>query len=161
MTDVTATSKTDVKFKELTVVTAATLKGGMKVGAEGVIELSADLYETTLPEGKTMAELKEYHDHRDMIVAAASLAAGELSVDYFKANKDAQQVSVSLPIYKDNLNVVVQRSKDLPASTYLPEGKTVYGSLRANYTANGAVNRGELKKVKTHLSALAEAALKA
>lgn len=151
----------DVKFKDITTTNTAILKDAMKIGPEGIIELSADLYETTLPEGKTMAELKAYHDHRDSIVAAATLAAGELSVDYFKANKDAEQVSVSLPVYKDNINVVIQRQKDLPVSTYLPEGKTVYGSSRTQYVANGAVNRGELKKVKTHLANIAEAALKA
>lgn len=151
----------DIKFKELTTAAATTFKEAMKIGNEGVADISADTYEATLPEGKSMAELKEYNDHRDVVVAAATLALGELSVPYFQANKDAQQVSVSIPVYKDNINVVVQRTKELPASTYLPEGKTVYGASRTQYVANGAVNRGELKKVKSHLNTIAEAALKA
>lgn len=150
-----------VKLKAQTSEAAATLKAGMKIGAEGVVEPSVDLYEATLPEGKTMEDLKWSLDHRDIVVAAAGLAVGELAVDYFKANPDAQQVSMSMPVHKDNINIVVQRSKEIPAGPLNSEAKTVYGSLRASYVANGAVNRGELKKVKTHLTQIATAALSA
>lgn len=151
----------EVVLKEQTTKLAGILKDGMKVGTEGIVEITPDLYEKTLTDtGLTMDTVKAVHDHRDLVIAAAGLALGEVGLDHFKVNKDSKQVSVEMPVYKDQINMVFQREKEVQTAPGSGETKTAYGTLRPGYTVVGAANKGELKKVKTHLANLAAAALK-
>lgn len=149
------------KINENVTKLAEVIKGGLKIGAEGVAEVSPELFEKTL-EGTelTVDQFKNTMAHRDNLIAATGLALGELGVEHFKNHKDATQVSVEIPVLKDSVAAVFQREKEVQTAPGSGETKTNYGFLRTSYTAVGAANKGELKKVKTHLAEMAAAALK-
>lgn len=131
---------------------ADTLKAEMNLGDNGVIEVTKDAFEKTLPEGLTMETYIESHNHRDNVLAAMGKVTGEIGVEAMKTDKDLKQVTASMAIHKDTMASTFQRERQIPNA----EGgtSTSYGLLRSNYMANGAANKGSLKKVKAHLSAL-------
>lgn len=134
------------------------LKEDYKLGDSGVVEVPVDIFEKTL-EGTdlTMEIIEQYHNHRDNVLAASGLALGEVGIDAFKANKDLAQVSVEIPVGKDTIGSTFAQSKQVPDG----QGgqQTKYGVLSSRYQANGAANKGELKKVRTHLSEMAKGIL--
>lgn len=134
------------------------LKAEMTIGDNGVGTLTPDAFEKTL-EG-TDLDLEYFvktQNHRDNVVAALGLATGELALDAFKKDDKLQQVSFELNVHKDKLNSAFNRTKQVPDG----QGgmKTSYGSLSSKVQANGAANKGHLKKVKAHLAEQAKAIL--
>lgn len=137
---------------------AKIFKSNMKLGDNGVVEVAEDAFEKTLEgTGLDMATFKKAHTHRDDTLAGLGLALGELGIDAMKKDKKLEQVSAEIKVHKDVMGAVFSRSRSYPSS----DGgtATTYGSLNAKYTANGAVNRGSLKKVKTHLTEMAKEVL--
>lgn len=134
------------------------LKDEFKLGEAGVVEVSPDAYEKTLEgTGLTMEVVEQVQTHQANVVAASGLALGEMGLDAFKKDKDLSQVSVELKAGKDVLGGVFARSKQVPDG----QGgmQTKYGVLSSRVQVNGAANKGELKKVRTHLAEMAKGVL--
>ncbi|MBE0438359.1 MAG: hypothetical protein IBX57_01135 [Gammaproteobacteria bacterium] len=131
------------------------LKKGMKVEDGGVVTLDPKAYEETLDmAGIKLADIKKVQDHRDLIVAGQGLALGELGTEYMKKHKKVDTMSVEGKLHKDVIGSTFQREKHYP----MGEGLTKYGVLSSKVQANGAGNKGQLKKVRAHLNTLAEQA---
>lgn len=128
------------------------LKGQMTVGDQGVIEYAEGTLEKTL-EGTdlTVDDFKKTHEHRDTLIAANSLAVGELGMAEMAKNKELNQVSSELKIHKDVIGTAFHRSRNLPDGDGGMRAKP--GVLANQYKANGQVgSKGQLKKVKAALS---------
>lgn len=134
------------------------IKDQMKIGEGGVVDVPKDIFETTLPDGLTMADVKRVQDHTSAVVSATGLALGELGQSHFKKNKTVDQLSVEFGIGKDKLGEAYQRER------VVSDGKggqqIKYGNLVAKYTVNGAGNKGTFKKVRDFLSDQAAAVAK-
>jgi len=128
---------------------------------------AADLYEKSLPEGITTDQIKAIQQHNTALVAATGLAVGELAIDAFKADKDLTRVSTEFAAVGDKISTAVIRSREYPAGGIPKEGEVrdpnakivKYGVIEAAYEVASNGNKGELKKVRTHIGALALAAL--
>ena len=137
---------------------AKTLKKEMKLGSNGVVELTEGAIEKTLEEsGIDMKTVQVVHNHRDDVLAGMSLALGEIGIDAMKKDKKLGQVSVEAKLHKDVMGSTFSRERAYPNGN--GGMSTSYGSMSAKYTANGAVARGGLKKVKSHLSEMAKEVL--
>jgi hypothetical protein len=148
------TTKISQKVQDL----STQLKDDFKVGEAGVIEVSADAVEKSLEgTGLTMELFEKTQAHRDDLVAASGLAIGELGLDAFNKNKSLAQVSVEMKVGKDVVGGVFARSKQVPDG----QGgmQTKFGVLSSRVQVNGAANKGELKKVRSHLAELAKGVL--
>lgn len=146
---------------------AATIKPMFTLAENGVVVASDDLYEKTLPEGVTVDQIKAIQQHNTALVAATAMAVGELSVDAFKADKDLQRVSAEFSAVGDKISATVTRSREYPAGGIPKEGEvrdpnakiTKYGVIDAGYEVVSNGNKGELKKVRAHIAALAASVL--
>lgn len=135
------------------------LKAEFKLSSAGVVEVPADLYESTLAEADLdLKTVKKVQDHNSNMVSATGLALGEIGMEAMKKDKKLDQVSVSFKAGKDTHSAVFQRSKEVPVNAPGEPRKTAlkYGMLRSSVTVHGAGNKGSLKRVRTHLNAQAE-----
>lgn len=139
------------------------VKAELKLGANGVVEVSEGAFERTLePAGLTLAEVTKVQNHTTDLVAATGLALGELGLDAFKADKELAQVSVSLPTGKDAINFTFQRQKEVAAGTGKDAGTQIkYGYLTGKIDVNAHANKGSLRRVKDHLNEVAKKMLEA
>lgn len=139
---------------------AEALKKEMKLGTGGVIEISADAFLKSL-EGTSINEsqVKAVQKHTSEFFAATMLAAGDIAVPAMKKDKKLDQVSVEIPVLKDTVSHVIMRSKEVMAG--MPkEGeeapkKTTYGFVSSRYTTDVTGSKGDAKKVKLHIAAMA------
>lgn len=146
---------------------AAKIKPMFTLADNGVVLAEEGLYEKTLPEGITLEQLKAVQQHNTALVAATALAVGEIAVDAFKADKELTRVSTEFPVANDKIGANVLRSREYPAGGIPKEGEvrdpsakiTKYGVIEASYETASNGNKGELKKVRTQIGALAAAAL--
>lgn len=130
---------------------AGVLKKEMKVGDGGVVEVSEDAFEKTLEgTGLEADDFKKTQDHRDNVVSAMGLALGEVGTEAMKKKKDLPQVSAEMKVHKDVIGGVFSRSKQVPDGQGGMQEK--HGMLSMRVQANGAANKGSLKKVKQHLA---------
>jgi hypothetical protein len=142
---------------------AAILKKGAKLNDAGIIEVSSDAFTATL-EGTGLDEstFKSAQKHTSEVFAASMLMAGEIAIPAMKKDKKLNQVSVEIPILKESIAHVIQRTKEVSAG--MPkEGedrvtKNVYGFTSSRYINDVSGTKGDSKKVRAHISALAEAA---
>ncbi len=137
---------------------AAKLKAGITVAKDGSATATEGLYESVLPEGVTMDQLKAIQTHNNTFIAAAAHAFGNESIGVMKKNAEVTQVTLSIPtVGKDSLDLSFQRERTIPNAN--GEGNSVkYGSLQAKYSMYGTGSRGQLLKVKQELSEAASAA---
>lgn len=136
------------------------LKGEMKVGEHGVIEVTAEAFEKSLSGTELSPETyKAVQAHNATLIAAVGLACGEIAIPAMKKDKKLDQVSVELPILKDSVGASFLRSKEFPNAQ---GGDPIlkYGVLTSKFVVDANGNKGDYKKVRTHLSELAAAALK-
>jgi hypothetical protein len=140
---------------------ADTLKAEITVDKKtGTSTPSADYLEKTLPEGLTVDHIKATFDHVQDLVAAGTLALGELSTPVMKKDESLTRTSLVLPLTgKNHIGVVFDRTREVRApGSDTPVTK--YGSSTQEVVIYGAKNRGELAKVKDELADLAMAAFK-
>lgn len=148
----------EISFNDSVRATADLLKKEMSVGDQGIVTISEDVFEKTLPEGLTMTAIKEMQDHRDLVIAGTGLALGELGTEALKGDKELKQLSVSYKMNKDKINGIFYRTKDHAQPTGGMATKP--GVLQMGYKAYGqAGGIGQLKKVKAHLSEMAKEVL--
>lgn len=148
---------------------AASIKPMFKLTDNGVVLAEADLYEKSLPEGITMDQLKTIQTHNTQLVAATALAVGELAVNAFAKDAELSRVTAEVVVGSDKIGTNVLRSRDYPAGGIPKEGEvrdpnariTKWGVIEASYEVASNGNKGELKKVRAHIGALAAAALDA
>lgn len=146
---------------------AAQLKPMFTLAENGVVIPDDDLYSKALPEGLTVEMVKALQQHNTSLVAATSYVVGEMAVDAFKADKSLDRVTTVVPAGTDKISVGVLRSREYPAGGIPKEGETrdpnakivKFGVIEASYEVASNGNKGELKKVRSHISALAAAAL--
>lgn len=146
---------------------AAKIKPMLTLADNGVVLAQADLYEKSLPEGITADQIKAIQQHNTVLVAASALAVGEIAVDAFKADKELQRVTSEFSAVGDKISTAVIRSREYPAGGIPKEGEVrdpnakivKFGVIEAAYEVSSNGNKGDLKKVRTHISALALAAL--
>jgi len=142
---------------EIVLAVANAIKKELKIGEGGVGEVPKDIYEQTLPlSNLTMAEVKRVNDHDTAFAAGLTMALGDASIAAFKKDKKLAQTSVDVNAGKNKAAVLIQREKQVA------DGKG--GQQVKHYVANtkwtfaGAGNRGALKKIRDHLSAVGAAA---
>ena len=138
---------------------AEVIRAEMVQGDHGVVTMQDGWFEKTLEDTDlTMDQFKRVQDHRDLVLAGTGLALGQNGIDSFEKNKDLDTVSLEARIHRDDLGGVFHRQKDLPDG----KGgmKPRHGVLTMRYVANGQQGaKGQLKKVKEHLSSEALKAL--
>lgn len=149
---------TGIKLNDKVTEMAARLKGSLTLTDNGIVEAAADTFEKTL-EGTelTMDTVRKVQDHTATVTAATGLALGEIAIDAMKGNQDLGMLSAEFNIGKDTLGTTFLRSKEVPDGQGGMQNKT--GILSSRYVVNAGANRGELKKVRTHLHELAKTAL--
>lgn len=139
---------------------AEALKKDMKLSTGGVIEVSSDAFLKSL-EGTniTEANVKAIQKHTSEFFAASMMAAGELAVPAMKKDKKLEQVSVEIPVLKDSVSHVIMREKEvmagMPKEGEAVPKKTTYGYVSSRYVTDVSGSKGDAKKVKLHIAAMA------
>lgn len=155
MTTATATKtadKADAKpvISEAVTALASVIKKSMTIEKDGTVKIEGDLVADNLPPDLTMADIRKVQKHRGEVVAATTIALGDLALAHMKKNKDANQVSVAFKVGNDKLELGVDRSREFN------DGKggklTKFGYVSVGYTASGATNAGEFKKARAHVA---------
>lgn len=136
------------------------LKKEMKLGAGGIIEISSDAFLKSL-EGTNITEdsVKAVQKHTAEFFAASMDAAGSIAVPAMKKDKKLDQVSVEIPVLKDSVSHVILRSKEvmagMPKEGQEAPKKTTYGFVSSRYVTDVTGAKGEAKKVRAHIAAMA------
>ncbi len=148
----TKTDKVDAKpaISETVQALANVFKKSMTVEKDGTVKIEGDLIADNLPTDLTMADIKRVQKHRGEVVAAATLALGDLALTHMKKNKDSNQVTAAIKLGSDKVELAVDRSREFN------DGKggklTKFGYVSVGYTASGATNAGEFKKARAFVA---------
>ncbi|QVD49088.1 hypothetical protein LUCX_18 [Xanthomonas phage vB_XciM_LucasX] len=156
MSTATATKKTpaaattEVKISDAVRTLADLVSTQITIDKDGVATVPADFYESTLPENLTIQQVKAVQKHRGEVVSAVALALGEKALPIMKKNTGLDKATVGFKVGNDKSEVAVHRSREFG------DGKggkvTKYGYTTIEYTASGATNAGDFKKVRQHTS---------
>lgn len=147
-------SKTDaageVKIGDAVKTLAGIFEKSITVAKDGAVTIEDGLIEANLPDDLSMAQIKRMQKHRGEVVAALSLALANKALPVMGKNKDLDKVHTSVKIGGDKLDLSLDRSREFNDGN---GGKiTKFGYLGVGYTATGATNAGEFKKVRTHIA---------
>jgi hypothetical protein len=142
---------------------AAAFKKEITLDAKtGIATITPDTYEKLLPATITKESIEALQEYNSNVVAAATLALGELSIPAMKKHKDLDDVKLEIPmIGKDTLNVSFARARQVPnpqRGDGDPATLTKFGSASVSFDMYSTGPRGELKKVKALLTEQAKAA---
>ncbi len=108
----------------------------------GQIEASDDFYEATLEDtGLTLDQVRKLQKHDATLLAAATLAAGEMAADHFKAHPETKEIGFE---YGAGHNVHQAYFSTTENTT----------SVRNVVEVHGAQEKGELKKVHKYVKSL-------
>lgn len=146
---------------------AEALKATFTLGEGGIVTVAPGAYESTLPESLTPEVVRQVQDHNADVLAAAALALGQVAIEGFVKDKALDQVVVNFPCLADTMGGNVLRSKSYAAGGIPKEGEkrdpnaTVekFGVITMGHIVAANANRGTLKKVRSHINALAAEAL--
>jgi len=108
----------------------------------GQVEPSEDFYESTLSDtGLTLDQVKKLQKHNAQLLAASTLAAGELAAEHFKEHPETKEMS-----FEYNAGHDVHQA-------YFSTTENTAG-VRNVVEVHGAQDKGELKKVHKDLKSL-------
>jgi hypothetical protein len=125
---------------------AAVFQTGITVAKDGTVSLADGLIENNLPDDLTIGQIKKVQKHRGEVVAALSLALSHKALPLMDKNKELEKISTSIKIGGDKLDLAIEREREFNDGS---GGKLKkYGYLSVGYTATGATNAGEFKKVR-------------
>lgn len=165
----TATKASESATKELrplkddTLTMAKTIAKELVIDkATGVVTITADTYAKLLPESVPEATIKAMQEHNTTFIAAATYALAEVAAPVMKKNGELTKAELSVPLIgKDVLELGYTRSEEVSDGKKDDQGnygrKTNFGTTSARFKTYAAGNRGELAKVKEHVSAAAAA----
>lgn len=153
--ETTAATVVDAKIAEL----AKAYKGSLKLENGIAVTDEKNLFEKNLGDGESLSAIKEAQNILKRHTAAYSLAVSELGLDAMKKDKKLEQVSGELKMGYDNAGCVFKRVNH-GRNPSNGETTTTYGHLRPYYTASAGANKGDLAKVRKHMSERAAAILK-
>ena len=130
----------------------------------GTGTVKTDVYHDNLPEGLTKEVVTQVKDYDTTFVAAATYAAGKLSVAAMAGNQNLRHTNIVIPMGgKDSAEV----STDRESVYHVPsreKGKTEevtkFGSTTTAYEARAGKNGGQLKLARQAIAEMAMTALK-
>lgn len=129
----------------------------------GVASVADDLYKDNVPETLTYDTVVKVKKYDRTFFAASALTFGELAIDAMKGNKKLESATVDIPMTKyDSVTHNIDRHK-VYANHLTGNGEKIdkYGTLITTYTNKGGKsNSADLRRVRKHLSELAEKKLK-
>lgn len=123
---------------------------GIAVAKDGTVTVEEGLIENNLPEDLSLAQIKRVQKHRGEVVAALSLALSHAALPVMGKNKELAKVETSVKIGNDKLDLALEREREFNDGK---GGKLLkHGYLSVGYTATGATNAGEFKKVRAQIA---------
>jgi hypothetical protein len=147
-------SRDGLKVSENVLKLADAIKKDLKIGTAGVVEdPGKDFFERHLPENISLADVKRVDSFRSDLLAAATLALGEVAVPYFQKDKEAQQVSLQFGLNKDKASIQIDRERKYPNRMGGKDAPDIVYNCNPNvsYRMAAASSTGEYKRVRDHL----------
>lgn len=141
---------TEHKYSDAVKTLAEIYKPGISFAKDGTPTIADGLIESNLPEDVTMAQIKRGQKVRSEIVSALSLAMWEKGKGVLTENPELPRIEASFKFGNDKIDLGLERQREFNDGS---GGKVVkYGHLSVGYTATGATNAGDFKKVRTAIS---------
>ncbi len=157
----TTDPRADLNVNDSIKALADAIKREGVVDESGVITVTKDFYEKTLPEGVDMTAVRKLQAHNSELVSAGVIALGELGVPHLKKHKDLNEVTIQIDAGRDKLTAGLVRLKS-QRNPSNGEVTDVLGSTQAKWTTTGtAGSRGSLKTSRDYVLGLAARELKA
>ena len=123
--------------------------------ADGKFVIPDNAFESTLPPEMTLDQVKAMQQQINHFAAGAQYAAGQVGIEYMKANPDCGQLSGVVQMGQDKLTMNFDRTKTIPAD--LNGGtKQVYGNMAVFHTIAGGAQQ---KHVRSSLREMAHGVL--
>lgn len=148
----------EATFNQKTRELADLLSPSIDFDDQGYCKLDEDEYKRTL-EGTDLDydTVRKVQKHNTTVTAALALALGEKAESgFFAKHKDHDSVEVKLKLGSDSISHVIYRKSEVP------DGKGgvshEHGKLVSSYRVGSNKDKGELKRVRTHLNDLYSAA---
>lgn len=156
-------SNKEIVLSDKTTAIAAAIAGGNLMKPEGTACVAGeDLITTALAATGTtltMANIMEAQEVRNQIVAGVTAAVGQIAIDTFAANPDANELTFEGKFGRDDLKVTVERNREYPNPADKGGAKIqVFGQTTVGYRANFGA---ELDRVRDNCKAIGRAALAA
>lgn len=144
------------KVTESSLRMAETLKPLLTVAGD-TIAGPDDLFDRTLPEaGLDKETVVKVFRHRDVFVAGANLAAGQLAIETMGKEVELDRLTFETAVVDDKVESTFKRSAQFNAKPGSDEKINIFGVSTFGYTASG---EGELKGVAKSLKELGLATL--
>lgn len=153
--------KIDPKTRSLADRMTKLLEGKIDDKGDFTKEAGDTVFRTIATEdGRNVDQMIDDDNYRGGFISAITLAAGEVSRDHMKKNKDLPTIRGSFEIGRSSLDVSFERHQRVPnrvldkeTGNFKVDGeKDLYGDAKVKYAQHGAKNsRGELKQIREHL----------
>lgn len=124
----------------------------------GTVTISKDAYKATLPDDLTFDQVKKVYQHTEKAVAGLTLATGEIGEELLKERDDIDAVSAQMDIPRHvEMSAQYNRKTTGPKSVQDRTQVDRFGTTQVRVkTLAQNPNRGDLKKVRSHLQKRAE-----
>lgn len=144
-----APAATEVKISDAVNTLAGIYEKGIKI-EDGKAVFEDGLIDNNLPEDVSVAQIKRMQKVRGEIVAAATLALSRKSMPVLAKNKALERIEGQFKIGNDKVDLGFERQREFNDGK---GGKILkHGYVSIGYTATGATNAGEFKKVRQVIS---------
>ena len=130
------------------------IKKAASIDDNGKITVDKGFYESRLPEGITLAQVKKLEEYDSQLISAATVATAELSAPFFKRHKDVDTVQMKLQAGRSQIGTVIKRESQI-RNVQTGEVSNVPGVATAKYRAFGSSgSSGSLKVCREYSVAL-------
>lgn len=137
---------------------AAKIKAELSIDSKtGHVDAKDGIWESTLPEGITKAQVKEVFEHAQNFTAGTYLAVGELAVDAMKKNSKLDTVDCEVKMHgHDKLHVSIERQRTFFNPANKDEQIVKHGAGKVNLQCMAGRSVGEMKKAMQYISSIAK-----
>jgi hypothetical protein len=160
MSEANTNAQVEVKFKDDFIALEDKLKPLATGDAKtGIVSIPAGALLENAPEGVTEASYETHKKFFDLANNVLTKIGADVSVDLFKENKELQEVTMTVPIYKKDAYEGVFKRTGTSRNVRTGEVSTYVGSIgvgRINYVSSRT--QTEWQAIKTNLRNMAEAA---
>ncbi len=144
------------ELKEKTVELAQQIKGEVKYDKDNRTIIDDNTYERHLPEGLSMNVIESVDGYNALYIAATAKASGEIAIEHMAKEPTLQTVTAQFQMGKKNeVSHVINREATYTNPTNPKEPIVKHGDISSKFSVYAGLNRGDLKKVRSHLQELA------
>lgn len=139
----------DYKISEAASSLGSIYAKSVSIEKDGTVTIDGDIVHDNLPPDHSLQSIKAHQKLRAEVIAGLTVALGEKGLPILAKNKDLERVTLTTKFGNDKIDLSLERQREFGDGN---GGKVIkHGHVNLGYTASGATNAGDFKKVRAKI----------